>query len=377
MSRPGDAPPDAPLVAILGGGQLGLMLAQAAPSLPARVRLLDPSAEACAARVAELVVGGYEDESALTRLVEGAAAITYEFENVPVATCDKIAAAAPVRPPTGALRTAQDRLLERELFKKLGIPAPASEAIEDEPQIAPALSKLGAPAVLKARRFGYDGKGQHQVAAPGDAGPAWEAIGRAPAILDSFVPFTRELSIIAVRGASGETRFYPLAQNVHRGGILRLTRAPAPDVPESLEAQARGAAQKILDELNYVGVLAVEFFQVGAGAEATLLANEIAPRVHNTGHWTIEGAQTSQFENHLRAVLGMPLGACEAIGHTAMVNLIGELPPAARLANLEGAHFHDYGKTPRAGRKVGHVTLTAETREQLDALLDRFTRLVA
>lgn len=370
----GDA---SPLLAILGAGQLGRMLCQAAQTLGVRTRLLDPNADACAGQIAEQIVAPYDDQAALAKLIDGASALTYEFENVLVEPLESLRERVPVYPPPVALAVAQDRLSERRAFKKLGIEAPRSIAVDDLVDMTHAIERIGAPALLKARRLGYDGKGQHPISGPGDAPIAWEAIGRAPAILDAQAPFTRELSLVCVRSATGATGFYPLVENVHRGGILRLTRAPALGVTPELEAQARRAGEALLSELEYVGVLAVEFFQMGTGADAKLLANEIAPRVHNSGHWSVEGAKTSQFENHVRAVLGMELGPCEAVGHSAMVNLIGSVPSTERVSSIPGAVLHDYGKQPRPRRKVGHVTITSDDRAELDGLLERFTRVVA
>jgi 5-(carboxyamino)imidazole ribonucleotide synthase len=243
-------------------------------------------------------------------------------------------------------------------------------------ELRAALRAAPAPRLLKARRLGYDGKGQALISTDADAPGAWEAIGRLPAIVDEFVAFERELSVLAVRSRAGEVAVYPLVQNVHRGGILRLSRAPAPGVSDGVRAQAERAAGLVLEHLGYVGVLAVEFFQIGTGDGARLVANEIAPRVHNSGHWTIEGARTSQFENHVRAVLGMPLGPTQAVGVSAMVNAIGELPPADRVASVPGAVRHDYQKPPRPGRKVGHVTITAADAAALDLRLEQYTRVV-
>jgi len=365
------------LLGILGAGQLGLMLAEAARSLGVRTRLLDPNPDSCAGQVSELIVAEYDDTDALARLIEGASAVTYEFENIPVPPVRTLAERHTVAPPPGALEMAQDRLNERKLFQRLGIAAPKSVAVDDLIDLAHALERVGTPALLKARRFGYDGKGQHPISDSGDAPIAWEAIGRSPGIVDAQVPFVRELSLVCVRSRTGQTGFYPLVENVHRGGILRLTRAPAQGITPALDAAARRAGEAILEELDYVGVLAVEFFQMGAGDDATLLANEIAPRVHNSGHWTIEGAETSQFENHVRAVMGMAIGSCDAIGHSAMINLVGSVPSPERIASIPGAVLHDYAKQPRPRRKVGHVTITADDRGELDALLERFTRVVA
>jgi 5-(carboxyamino)imidazole ribonucleotide synthase len=315
-------------VGCIGGGQLGRMLALAGAPLDVRFRFLDPSTEACAGDVGELLVGGYDDPELLDRLADGADAVTYEFENVHVESARRAAAV----PDARALEQGQDRLVEKQLFASLGI-ATARFGTLDE---------AGVPALVKTRRLGYDGKGQRRI-------ESHEAIGQ-DELAEELVPFDRELSIVAVRGHDGDIRFYPLAENEHRGGILAASRAPAPDAPQE---QAEVIATKLLDAFGYVGVLAVELFDVGG----MLLANEFAPRVHNTGHWTIDGAATSQFENHVRAVLGWPLGSTEALGESVMVNLVGEVPPHQSLLAVPGAHLHLYGKTPRAGRKLGHVTL--------------------
>ena len=312
----------------IGGGQLGRMLALAGAPLDVRFRFLDPAPDACAGDVGELLVGPYEDEGLLDRLAEGTDAVTYEFENVPVEAARRVQAI----PDARALERGQDRLVEKELFRSLGIPTARYGS----------LAESGLPALVKSRRLGYDGKGQRVVESVAVLGD--------DELAEELVPFDRELSIVAVRGRDGETVFYPLAENEHRGGILAVSRAPARD---ALQGTAEEIATKLLDELGYVGVLAVELFEV----DGKLLANEFAPRVHNTGHWTIDGAVTSQFENHVRAVLGLPLGATDALGASVMVNLVGEAPPLERLLRVPGAHVHLYGKAPRAGRKLGHVTL--------------------
>jgi 5-(carboxyamino)imidazole ribonucleotide synthase len=327
------------IVAVIGGGQLGRMLALAGIPLGLSFRFLDPSADAPAAEVGELIVGEYDDPALLDRLADGAAAVTYEFENVPVEAAERIGA----RPAAAALRASQDRLVEKRLFRELGIP---TARIDDEVEAF--------PAILKTRRLGYDGKGQRLV-------EAWEGPGLSH-VLEERVPFDRELSLLAVRAADGETRFWPLAENVHEAGILRVSRAPAANAPQ---AEAEGYGARLLDALGYVGVLALELFDVGG----RLLANEFAPRVHNTGHWTIEGAVTSQFENHLRAILGLPLGPTESRS-SVMVNLIGSPPRSDDVLRIPGAHLHLYGKEPRPGRKLGHVTLVEPTPESERALHD-------
>jgi len=318
-------------VGVIGGGQLGRMLALAGIPLGLSFRFLDPSPDAPAAEVGELLVGDYDDPELLDRLADGAAAVTYEFENVPVAAARRVGAI----PAPEALEASQDRLVEKQFFRRLGIPTPKLDEEVDE-----------FPAILKTRRLGYDGKGQRLV-------ETWAGPPDAAHVLEERVPFDRELSLLAVRGAGGDTRFYPLVENVHEGGILRTSRVPATDAPQ---ADAEGYATRLLDELGYVGVLALELFDLGG----RLLANEFAPRVHNTGHWTIEGAATSQFENHLRAVLGLPLGPTES-RPAAMFNLIGSVPSAADVLAVPGAHLHLYGKEPRPGRKLGHMTLVEPT----------------
>ena len=324
---------------MIGGGQLGRMLGLAGIPLGLSFRFLDPSPDAPAREVGELLVGAYDDSELLDRLADGVDVVTYEFENVPVEAARRVGAL----PGPQALEAAQDRLVEKQLFRRLGIPTPR---IDDEVETF--------PAILKTRRLGYDGKGQRLVETRPGTVPGH--------VLEERVAFARELSLLAVRGRDGETRFWPLVENVHREGILRTSRAPAADAPQ---AQAEEYGARLLDELDYVGVLALELFDVGG----TLLANEFAPRVHNTGHWTIEGSTTSQFENHVRAVLGLPLGPTDA-RPSFMANLIGEAPPPERLLAVPGAHVHLYGKAPRPGRKLGHVTLVEGAVEAEAELLE-------
>jgi len=348
-------------VGILGGGQLGYMLALAGYPLDFHFRFLDPSPQAPVGRIAPRVTAEYTDLEALDKFAHGLALVTYEFENVPVAAVRHLAKQLPVYPPPQALEAAQDRLSEKTLFQKLGIPTTEFFAIGSPADLQEGIRKLGLPAVLKTRRLGYDGKGQWVLRTREDVAKLEQEFPAAPLLLENFVSFTRELSILAVRGRKGETAFYPLVENHHRGGILRLSLAPAPRLTAALQSEAEGAARRILEALDYVGVLAVELFECGGH----LLANEIAPRVHNSGHWSIEGAVTSQFENHLRAVAGLPLGETRTLGHSAMLNLIGEVPESAELLAVPDAHLHLYGKTLRPGRKVGHVTIRGDSTEQL------------
>ncbi|MFN8025306.1 MAG: 5-(carboxyamino)imidazole ribonucleotide synthase [Acidimicrobiia bacterium] len=350
---------DQPLVAVLGGGQLGRMLGLAGIPLGLRFRFLDPVAGAPAAAVGELVVGALGDETALAATAAGAVAVTYEWEGVPAEAARFLATEAtdrPVRPGDRPLEVAQDRLAEKDTCRALGIATAPYAAVDSRAGLDAAVDAVGGlPAVLKTRRGGYDGKGQAVLREPADLDAAWESLQGQALILEGFVPFERELSVIAVRDAAGEVACWPLVENHHRDGILRLSRAPAPGLSPALQARGEEIAARIATELGHVGVLTVELFE----HEGELLVNELAPRVHNSGHWTIEGADTSQFENHLRAVLGWPLGSTAVRGSAAMVNCIGAMPNRDEILAIPGAHLHDYGKSARRGRKVGHVTVTA------------------
>jgi 5-(carboxyamino)imidazole ribonucleotide synthase len=359
-------------VGIVGGGQLGRMLALAGYPLGIRCTTLDPGTATPAAEVAPSLVGAYDDRDALARLADGVDVITYEFENVPVDAMRWIRARAPVYPPPEALEMAQDRLHEKQLFESVGLAVPSYASVDSHGGLLRALDAVGTPAVLKTRRLGYDGKGQVVIHDPVLAEDAWRAVGEVPSILEAFVAFDREVSVIAARGRDGAVACYPVVQNRHRDGILRLTLAPAPDLSAALQATAAAHIHAVMTRLEYVGVLALELFQVGE----QLLGNEMAPRVHNSGHWTIEGAETSQFEQHLRAVTGLPLGSVGASGPSAMVNLIAQEPDAAAVAAIPGAHLHRYGKAPRPGRKLGHITVRAATNEELVARLLQVGSLV-
>ena len=346
---------------ILGGGQLGYMLALAGYPLGLRFRFLDPSPEAPVGRIAQRVTADFDDLAALERFSSGLELVTYEFENVPVDAAKFLAERVPVYPPPAALEAAQDRLNEKQLFQKLGILTTEFVSVPGSGTLDVAVKQLGLPAVLKTCRLGYDGKGQWLLRTEEDVGKAKSELPSVPLILERFVPFTRELSVIAVRSRAGEIAFYPLVENHHRGGILRLSLAPAQRLEPAIQRAAEDAARRVLISLEYVGVLAIEFFE----CQGRLLANEMAPRVHNSGHWTIEGAITSQFENHLRAVQGLPLGATGPTGQSAMLNLIGEVPESPEILAVPDAHLHLYGKSPRPGRKLGHVTLRAASPERL------------
>jgi 5-(carboxyamino)imidazole ribonucleotide synthase len=353
-------------IGILGGGQLGYMLALAGYPLGLHFRFLDPSPEAPVGRIAHRVTAEFNDEQALEKFAHGLEVVTYEFENVPVQAARFLAARVPVYPAPVALEEAQDRRREKLLFQRLGIPATEFAEITKHTEFDDALKQVGLPAVLKTCRLGYDGKGQWLLRTPEDVEKTRPELPAVSMILERFVPFTREVSILGVRGRTGETAFYPLVENHHRGGILRLSLAPAPGLSSNLQQSAEESARKVLEALDYAGVICIEFFEV----DGKLLANEIAPRVHNSGHWTIEGAVTSQFENHLRAILGMPLGSTATVGHSAMLNLIGELPDAEQVLEVANTHLHLYGKSVRPGRKLGHVTVRADKLEKLQQRLN-------
>jgi 5-(carboxyamino)imidazole ribonucleotide synthase len=360
-------------IGILGGGQLGYMLALAGYPLGLHFRFFDPSPEAPVGRIAQRTTAEFSDELALERFSNGLELVTYEFENVLVAAARYLAERVPVFPSPTALETAQDRLREKQLFRDLGIATTEFAAVASAEALDAAVDKIGLPAILKTCRMGYDGKGQRLLCTAEDVANAKQemeasvsaASGEAPFILERFVSFDRELSVLAVRGRTGETSVYPLVENHHRGGILRLSLAPAPRLDPAVQRAAEDAARRVFESLEYVGVLAIEFFE----KDGCLLANEMAPRVHNSGHWTIEGAVTSQFENHLRAVMGWPLGLTSPIGFSAMLNLIGSVPDSSDVLSIRDAHLHLYGKSPRAGRKLGHITLRAGSSEQLASRL--------
>ena len=360
------------VIGVLGAGQLGRMLALAGYPLGLRFVFFDESADAPAGHLADLRSGRWDDASALQAFADEVDVVTYEFENVPVAAASRLAERVPVFPSPRALEVAQDRLKEKQLFRDLGFGTAPFAAVESQDDLDRAVASIGLPAVLKTRTQGYDGKGQRVLRRRDDVLSAFASLGGRPLILEGFVPFRREVSILAARSRTGETAFWPLVENVHRDGILRLSTAPAEGNGGALAEEASALAGRALEALDYVGVLAIELFE----HDGKLLANEMAPRVHNSGHWTIEGARTSQFENHLRAVLGLPLGATQATGFAAMVNLIGETPDPAALLEIEGSHLHLYGKPARPGRKLGHVTLVEPTRALLDAALGRVASVV-
>ncbi|MCS6970180.1 MAG: 5-(carboxyamino)imidazole ribonucleotide synthase [Planctomycetota bacterium] len=354
---------------ILGGGQLGRMLALAAAPLGVSVRVWEADARCSAARAAEIFAQPLRAEL-VPAFAADLTACTYEFEHIPASVVEALAAqGVPLRPPARAFAAKHDRWREKQLLEELGLPTAPCRAVADAAGLHAALADLGLPLVLKRRHGGYDGKGQAVVREAAAASAAFLELG-GPAIAEAFIPFTRELSLIAARGGDGRIVSYPLVENVHDGGILRLTRAPAA-ASAALQAEAEAIMQRLLEALDYVGVLAIEFFEVGG----RLLINEFAPRVHNSGHWTIEGAETSQFEQHVRAVLGLPLGSAAPRGHSAMLNCLGRHPEAAAVLAVPGAHLHDYGKTARARRKLAHITVRADSAAEREALLERLAPL--
>jgi len=353
------APPGAVRVGVLGGGQLGRMLGLAGIPLGFRFLFLDPAADACAGVTGGLLEAGFDDEEAARRLARQVDLATFDFENVPQATAEAFEEICPLFPGPNALGAAQDRLVEKDLLQSLGASVPAYHPVASRSELLEALDRLGYPAVLKTRRFGYDGKGQAVLRDPEDLERAWQRLGDSQLILETFVPFEAECSLIGVRGRNGATKFWPLTRNVHADGILALS---VPGVFDAgLQRRAEAIMSGLMDHLAYVGVLTMEFFLYGG----ELLFNEFAPRVHNSGHWTIDGAECSQFENHLRAIAGLPLGATGMVSPSLMFNWIGVMPAIDQALQIPGLHWHDYGKQPRPGRKIGHATLTAASMDAL------------
>lgn len=347
------------IVGVLGGGQLGRMLALAGLPLGVKFRFLDADPACCASFLGDVVVGAFENEAALINLASGADVVTFEFENVPARVIEILEARAVVRPPRAALAVSQDRVLEKQLFAAIGIPTPRFVLADSLETLEHAVADVGLPCVVKTRRLGYDGKGQAVLRDAAEIDGVWAelrdmASAGGGLVVEQWISFEREISMIAVRAFDGDIRFYPPTQNRHERGILVRSDAPVLITGEAREAY-ESAARRILEELQYVGVLAVEFFEL---ADGSILANEMAPRVHNSGHWTIDGAVTSQFENHIRAIVGLPLGSTKARCASVMLNIIGAEPDASSLLAHGGVHLHMYGKAPRPGRKIGHITIT-------------------
>jgi len=354
--KPGDT------IGILGGGQLGRMLAMAAGRLGLRCQVFSPDPDSPAFDVVQhATCAEYADVEALELFANDVDVITYEFENVPAATAMVLAARRPVVPAQKILETTQDRLIEKDFVKRLGIGTADYADVSSAESLRAAIARIGLPAVIKTRRFGYDGKGQAIIRQGDNPDQVWEDLGTKSAILEAFIPFEREISVIAARSADGQVESFDVTENEHRNHILKISRAPA-DISAALAAQARGIAEQIANALDYVGVLAVEMFVVtGNGGGPKVLVNEIAPRVHNSGHWTLDGASISQFEQHIRAIAGWPLGKPVRHGEVTMTNLIGDdILSYEQWLTVPGATVHLYGKgAPKPGRKMGHVTEVA------------------
>ncbi|KTD74642.1 5-(carboxyamino)imidazole ribonucleotide synthase [Legionella waltersii] len=342
---------------ILGGGQLARMLSLSAHPLGIHTICLDPSSEACASEVTQVITAPLTDEKALDQLLENADYVTIETENIPLSCVEYVTKSKTFYPSVKALAVSQDRLLEKQFLKSLSIPTAAFYDVSSKERLQQAYSELG-HAILKTRRLGYDGKGQCVLKSQVDLERGWQTLRDQELIVEQLIPFEFEVSLIGVRNKEKKISFYPLVRNHHKEGILRWSEVPV-DKPH-LQKEAEGIVTAILTALDYVGVLSVEFFYDGK----QLLVNEMAPRVHNSGHWTLEGACTSQFENHLRAIFGLPIGSTEAIGHSFMLNCIGEMPSINQCLNIPGAHYHQYGKESRPNRKLGHVTLVDTNTER-------------
>lgn len=356
-------------IGVIGGGQLGRMLALAGTPMGMQFIFLDPAEDACAAAVGVHICADYNDHEHLRQLADQVDLVTFEFENVPAETVAFLSQYVPVFPCADALRVARDRLNEKTLFQQLKIPVAPFAAIESQVELDRAIQSIGLPAVLKTRTLGYDGKGQKVLRTAADVSNAFAELGSVPSILETFVSFSGEVSLLAVRSRHGEIRAYPLVHNTHEHGILRLS---LPSNDHALQALAQSYVTSVLEHLDYVGVLAFEFFEFNGG----LFANEIAPRVHNSGHWTIEGAECSQFENHLRAVTGLPLGSTKKLGESAMINFIGNVPEADLLAAIDDCHFHHYGKAFKKGRKVGHGTIRSQSADRMLQQLNKLRALI-
>lgn len=359
-------------IGVLGGGQLGRMLGLAGHRLGMALRFLDRKQDACAGDVGPLISAPFTDHTAVERFADGLDVATYEFENIPVETVAVLTQHVPVHPGIKALRTTSDRWSEKQLFVDCGVPVAPYSQVSSKDELESAVQTVGLPAVIKTRRMGYDGKGLLHIHSEHDAAGAWEHFEQNEFIFEQLVEFDREASVIGARDVDGNIVIYPLVENQHRAGILVRSVAPAANVTESLQNKATMYFQKIADTLNYVGVLVIEFFE----KDGELYANEMAPRVHNTGHWTIDGAATSQFENHLRAIAGLPLGSTEPRGWSVMVNLIGGNPPLASMLSIPGVNVHLYNKTPRPGRKIGHVTKVVSRASDVPSTIEELERII-
>ena len=353
-------------VGILGAGQLARMMVLAGTPLGLNFRLFDPAPDACAGALSALTLGSFHDTQALAQFAAACEVLTFDFENVPASTLELLEVTHRIVPNSRALAMTQDRLIEKKSCANLGIPVVPHAPVNSAQELAQAIFEVGLPGILKTRRLGYDGKGQVRIRAAAAAAAALTALHQAPCVYERWMPFKRELSLLTVRASDGTLGFYPLVENIHEQGILSVSIAPA-EVSAGLAASARDYAKRVAEHFAYVGVFALEFFEI----DGALVLNEMAPRVHNSGHWTIEGARTSQFENHLRALAGLPLGDTQAIGASLMLNWVGTLPSRAAALSVPGLHWHEYGKPPREGRKLGHATLCARDFAELRSALDR------
>ncbi len=357
--KPGDT------IGILGGGQLGRMLAMAAARLGLRCQVFSPDPDSLAFDVVlNATCAEYADVEALELFANDVDVITYEFENVPASAALILGARRPVLPDHKILETTQDRLAEKDFVTRLGIGTAGYADVSTAAGLRAAIQKIGLPAVLKTRRFGYDGKGQAIIREGDNPDRIWADLGTKSAILEAFIPFEREISVIAARSADGQVECFDVTENEHRDHILKVSRAPAA-IPEPVAQEARDIASRIAGALDYVGVLAVEMFVLPGNGGARILVNEIAPRVHNSGHWTLDGASVSQFEQHIRAIAGWPLGRPLRHGEVTMTNLIGdEINSYEEWLAVPGATVHLYGKgVARPGRKMGHVTQVVPPKE--------------
>lgn len=356
-------------IGILGGGQLAQMMAIAGKKDGHEFMFLSNDIDSCAAPYGELLCASFDDLGAQDYLAQWADVVTYEFENVPSALAQRIESKIPLSPSSSALAVASDRLKEKNLFRTLGIPTAEFFPVENLTQLNEGFLHLGKTAIIKTRTQGYDGKGQALLEHPEQTEASWQKLGEVPCIVEEKVTFEREVSIIATRNSMGQIVFYPLSENIHREGILRLSIAR---IDDPFQERAEIMIRRIMEHLNYVGTMALELFQVGD----KLISNEVSPRVHNSGHWTIEGAETSQFDNHLRAICGLPLGQTLVKQTSAMVNLIGKLPSEKAIVDIENATFHSYGKQERLGRKVGHITLLENPQTSKDSFSENIKALL-
>ncbi|MEY4632169.1 MAG: hypothetical protein RIQ81_2289 [Pseudomonadota bacterium] len=353
-------------IGILGSGQLGRMLAQASSRLDHSCSFYDVSANTATAGLGPVTEAGFDDYRALQEFAGQCDVITYEFENVPCEVARFLEGFKPVYPPPKALEVSQDRLVEKEFLRNLGVGTPRFQAASSEPDLLKACEAVGYPCIAKARRFGYDGKGQVRISGPADVAGAWKTLQGVPVIVEEFIPFSRELSVVATRDQLGAIAFYPLIHNVHINGILHRSEIPAPDVPDQVQTFAFAAITKVLGALDYVGTLTVELFEVNGG----IVANEMAPRVHNSGHATIESFETSQFTNHILAVTGAAIGEAKLVSRAVMYNIVGKVPELEKVRELPNAVVHLYDKLERPGRKLGHITLVNPSGAE-EALVDQ------